>query len=165
MKTKARLYLSLGALALLVFVLATVSITAIWNLRGEGRDLLKANYTSIEFMHGMLSAVDEIEDRDTAIVQLREMLSRQQRNVTEIGEDSATNDLERAVVSWIDADGDSASTDRLRQRIHAITELNRNAILRRVAAAEDRGESALVWISLTGALCALIALSLLFSIP
>lgn len=37
--------------------------------------------------------------------------------------------------------------------------------MRRVSAAEAKGENALVWISLTGAFCALIALSMLFSIP
>lgn len=165
MKTKARLYLSLGALSLLVFVLAIVSITSIWNLRGEGQELLKANYRSVEYMQGMLSALDEMAERDSAERSMREMLLAQQGNVTERGEAAATRDLGAAVTEWLDRGGDPASTGRLRERIHAIIELNSSAISRRAAAAEKRGETALAWVTLTGTFCALIALSLLFSIP
>jgi hypothetical protein len=129
-----------------VFVLAIVSITSIWNLRGEGQELLKANYRSVEYMQGMLSALDEMAERDSAERSMREMLLAQQGNVTERGEAAATRDLGAAVTEWLDRGGDPASTGRLRERIHAIIELNSSAISRRAAAAEKRGETRSVWI-------------------
>ncbi len=164
MRTKARLTLALGALALLVFVLAAVSFATIWSLRGEGRGLLQANYMSIEYMQGMLAAVDGRADR-SAGDRLRALLAKQQANITEGGEQQATTDLAEAVETWTRGNADPASTALLRQRIERIVDLNKEAILRRVAAAESKGENALVWIGLTGTFCALIALSMLFSIP
>lgn len=163
MKTKVRLTLALGALALLVFVLAVVSFATIWSLRGEGRGLLQANYTSIEYMQGMVAAIDGQEA--AAADDLRALLARQQANITEVGEDQATAELAEAVDTWTRNEGDSVSSALMRQRIARIVDLNKEAIVHRVAAAESKGENALVWIGLTGTFCALIALSMLFSIP
>ncbi|MBL7955190.1 MAG: HAMP domain-containing protein [Flavobacteriales bacterium] len=163
MKTKVRLTLALGALALLVFVLAAVSFATIWSLRGEGRGLLQANYTSIEYMQGMVAAIDG--QGPAAAASLHALLAKQQANITEMGEDQATAELAIAVDAWTRTDGDSLSTALLRQRIARIVDLNKEAIVHRVAAAESKGENALVWIGLTGTFCALIALSMLFSIP
>jgi two-component system, NtrC family, sensor histidine kinase KinB len=163
MKTKVRLTLALGALALLVFVLAAVSFATIWSLRAEGRGLLQANYTSIEYMQGMVAAIDGPEP--AAAEDLPALLAKQQANITEVGEDQATAMLAEAVDAWTRTDGDSVSTALLRQRIARIVDLNKEAIVHRVAAAESKGENALVWIGLTGTFCALIALSMLFSIP
>ena len=165
MKTKARLYLSLGALTLLVFVLAVVSLATIWRLRGEGRDLLKANYTSIEYMQGMLEAMNEPADTVAAAARLKNLLAKQRSNITESDEERATEELAKALMEWTRTGRDPLASIALHERINAVTEINRNAILHRVGETEQRGESALVWISLTGTFCALIALSLLFSIP
>lgn len=164
MKAKTRLCLSLGALALLVFVLAIVSITSIWRLRGEGRDLLKANYASIEYMQILLERMSDHGDTAEVHTAMRDMLSRQQGNITEELEQAATDTLANALRSWTRSRSDGAA-DTLRSGIDAVIEINRDAILRRVGEAEDRGEKALVWISLTGTFCALIALSLLFTLP
>ena len=163
MKTKARLYLSLGSLTALVFVLAAVSMTTIWQLRSEGRGLLKANYRSIEYMQDMLAV---LESPDTvAADSLLKLVDLQRKNITEDNEAEATEELAANVQQWRISKGDSASSGALHRSIGAITELNRNAIVRRASAAEAKGENALVWISLTGAFCAMIALSMLFSIP
>ena len=165
MKTKARLTLALGALALMVFILAGVGFATIWSLRGEGRELLRANYDSIEFMQGMLTVLDERADSASTRPRTLELLARQKANITETGEDQATADLARALETWYATGGDPDSTGPVRAPIARIVALNRDAIDRRVAAAESRGEKALVWIGLTGTFCALIALSMLFSIP
>ncbi|MBP7514170.1 MAG: HAMP domain-containing protein [Flavobacteriales bacterium] len=165
MKTKARLTLALGALTLMVFILAGVGFATIWSLRGEGRGLLQANYTSIEYMQGMLTILDERSDSASARERTLQLLQRQQANITESGEDQATVELARSLDTWFNTGVDPDSTEVLRSRIARIVELNRDAIGRRVAAAERKGENALVWIGLTGTFCALIALSMLFSIP
>ncbi len=163
MKTKARLYLSLGSLTALVFVLAAVSMTTIWQLRSEGRGLLKANYRSIEYMQDMLAV---LESPDTvAADSLVRLVDLQRKNITEDNEAEATEELAANVQQWRISKGDSVSSGALHRSIATITELNRNAIVRRASAAEAKGENALVWISLTGAFCAMIALSMLFSIP
>ena len=165
MRTKARLTLALGALALLVFILAGVGFATIWSLRGEGRDLLQANFTSIEYMQDLVAVLDQHPDSAAARSRTQELIRRQQANITEGGEEQATAELAQALQDWYDTGSNPDSTAALRTRITRIVELNRDAIVRRVAAAESKGENALVWIGLTGTFCAMIALSMLFSIP
>lgn len=91
MKTKGRLYLSLGALTALVFMLAAVSMTTIWQLRDEGRGFLKANYRSIDYMHGMLAAMEG--SNAMAADTLEILLDLQRANITEGNEAEATEEL------------------------------------------------------------------------
>lgn len=165
MKTKARLTLALGAVALLVFILAGVGFATIWSLRGEGRGLLQANYTSIEYMRDLVAVLDQQPDSAAARSLTQELLGLQRANITEGGEEEATTELGDALRAWYRTGSHPDSTATVRTRIARIVDLNRDAIIRRVAAAERKGENALVWIGLTGTFCALIALSMLFSIP
>ncbi len=160
MKTKARLLLSLGALTFLVFVLAGVGIASINQLRGEGGQVLRANYMSLAYMEDMLAALEEAPE--TGIPRAKEQLALQQANITEVGELEATTALAVAFAAWETSGQDSLVTRTLTARIRSILELNRDAIVRKAAQAEERGDKAVVWITLTGTLCALVALSMLF---
>ena len=160
MKTKTRLLLSLGALTFLVFVLAGVGIASINQLRGEGGHVLRANYMSLAYMEDMLAALEEAPQ--TGIPRAKEQLALQQANITEVGELEATTSLAAALAAWEASGQDSLVTRTLTARIRSILELNRDAIVRKAAQAEERGDKAVVWITLTGTLCALVALSMLF---
>ena len=160
MKTKTRLLLSLGALTFLVFVLAGVGIASINQLRGEGGQVLRANYMSLAYMEDMLAALEEAPE--TGIPRAKEQLALQQANITEVGELEATTALAVAFAAWETSGQDSLVTRTLTARIRSILELNRDAIVRKAAQAEERGDKAVVWITLTGTLCALVALSMLF---
>ncbi|MFZ1687874.1 MAG: ATP-binding protein [Flavobacteriales bacterium] len=160
MKTKTRLLLSLGALTFLVFVLAGVGIASINQLRGEGGQVLRANYMSLAYMEDMLAALEEAPE--TGIPRAKEQLTLQQANITEIGEQEATAALAAAFAAWETSGQDSLLTRTLTARIRSILELNRDAIVRKAAQTGERGDKAVVWITLSGTLCALIALSMLF---
>ncbi len=160
MNTKTRLLLSLGALTFLVFVLAGVGIASINQLRGEGGDVLRANYMSLAYMGDMLAALEEAPE--TGIPRAKGQLALQQANITEIGEQEATAALATALADWEVSGHDSLATKTLAARIQRVVELNRDAIVRKAEQAEQRGDKAVVWITLTGTLCALISLSMLF---
>lgn len=160
MKTKTRLILSLGALTLLVFVIAGVSVLSIRQLRGEGGDVLKANYMSLAYMQDMLTAMND--SPATSMMRVKELLASQQANITEEGEAQATAGLAQALNHWERSGQDSLSSKELIARIREVLDLNRDAIVRKAALAEERGDAALAWITIAGTLCALIALSMLF---
>jgi PAS domain S-box-containing protein len=82
--------------------------------------------------------------------------------VTETGEAEATDGLEKALEAWIRNAADSTSSKAVLAQIRTVLDLNRDAIVRKAARAEQRGDQAMTWITLTGTLCALIALSMLF---
>lgn len=160
MTTRSRLLLSLGAITLLVFLLAGVSIVSIRQLRGEGGEVLKANYMSLAYMQDMLSAMNDTSAESTA--RLRELLAAQQANITEPGEAEATAGLGHALEAWEKHAQDSIRSRELIAGIRTVLELNRDAIVRKAALAEERGDQAMTWVTITGTLCALIALSMLF---
>lgn len=164
MNTRTRIYLSLGALTLLVMVIAIVSSTTIWRLQRDGRDLLQANYASIEHMQGLLENMTAAGDTAKINGDMRALLQAQQRNITESQEPDATGELRTALNTWMHERTD-ASAHALRASIDRVIAINRDAIVQKVSASEHAGERALLWITLTGTFCALLALSLLFGLP
>lgn len=165
MRTKTRLSLWLGMLTLLVLVLGGVSLATIWNLGSEGRDVLKANYNSIEYAQRMLEAVDQEGDTASRSSLLLTQLRNQQANITEAGEAELTMRLATAIAQFRSAPGEIANTRELRKDLNGIIDLNRAAIIRKASDAEDRSDKAFVWISIAGTLCFLIAFTLFLSLP
>lgn len=165
MRTKTRLSLWLGMLTLLVLVLGGVSLATIWNLGSEGRDVLKANYNSIEYAQRMLEAVDQEGDTASRSSLLLAQLRNQQANITEAGEAELTTRLATAIAQFRSASGAIANTRELRKVLNGIIDLNRAAIIRKASDAEDRADKAFVWISIAGTLCFLIAFTLFLSLP
>jgi PAS domain S-box-containing protein len=165
MKTKTRLTAWLGILTLLVLVLGGVSLGTIWNLGSEGKDVLKANYNSIEYSQHMLEALDLEGDTAKRSHVLMEQLANQQANITEVGEGELTKQLARAIGTFRSSPGDLANSRELRKHLNGVIDLNRSAIIRKAADGEHRADKAFVWISIAGTLCFLIAFTLFLSLP
>ena len=165
MRTKNRLMLWLGVMTMLVLLLAGVSLGTIWNLRTEGRNVLTANYNSIEYAQHMLKAMDAEGDSAARSHSLLELLTDQRANNTEKGEAELTEELGRSTAAFNANPNDATKSRALRMDINDIIDLNRAAIVRKTAQAEHRAELSLFWISITGTLCFLISFSLFFSLP
>ncbi|MBS1583847.1 MAG: HAMP domain-containing protein [Bacteroidetes bacterium] len=163
MRTKTRLTLWLGLVTLLVLVLGGIGLATIWTLRTEGRDVMKANYNSIAYAQRMLEAMDL--DTAGALPRLVRGLEEQRANITEPGEARLTAELARHIDAFRAAPGDAATARALRKDLNGIIELNRSAIVRKAAESEGRAESAVVWISVAGALCFVIVFTLFLSLP
>ncbi|MBP6391648.1 MAG: HAMP domain-containing protein [Flavobacteriales bacterium] len=165
MRTKARLTLWLGIVTLLVLVLAIVGLGTIWKLRTENQDVLKANYNSIEYARIMLAALDEPSGSKMAMGTFAEALGSQRANVTEPGEQELTD---RLVVAFNTFRSDPVRDDVrrvVRGHVYGLIDINRNAIVIKSKAVEASADKALMWISVVGTLCFLIAFTLFFSLP
>lgn len=165
MRTKTRLSLWLGMLAFLVLVLGGVSLGTIWNMGSEGKDVLKANYNSIAYAQRMLEAIDLEEDTTERARTLVSELASQKANITEPGEAELTERLSQAIVAFRSSPGDIANTREMRKHLNGVIDMNRAAIVRKAADAEDRADKAFVWISIAGTLCFLITFTLFLSLP
>lgn len=165
MKTKTRLTAWLGILTLLVLVLGGVSLGTIWNLGSEGKDVLKANYNSIDYAQRMLEALDQEEDTASRSRTLLTMLASQQANITERGEAELTAHLERSVHEYRSFPDDVAHIRMLRKDLNGIIDMNRAAIVAKAADAEHRADMAFIWISIAGTLCFAITFTLFLSLP
>lgn len=165
MKTKARLTLLLGVMLLLITVLSVVSLATIWKLRSEGTNVIKANYNSIAYMQAMLELLDTETDTIRRTQGLRAQLALQQATITEPSEAEATASLAEAVRAAVHAPADLAAISALRKAIARVIDLNRNAIVLKAEAQEERGERAVLWISLAATFGFLIAFSLFLGVP
>src|SRR3954447_12003801 len=106
----------LGTLFLFLLLLLTVGVGIFYmaKLKTEGQNILKANYESLSYCHGMQQQLLNIEAGNwQSIKSLEGELATQERNITEPGEDKATlsvrNDFNKL-----------KSGDTSRQRIQAI---------------------------------------------
>ncbi|MCL4639000.1 MAG: ATP-binding protein [Pseudosphingobacterium sp.] len=166
MKTKTKLTLGVGLLFLLIVLLSVISIWYVNALKKDTENILVANYKTLAYSRQMLIALDDIPERAGSLDTFRSNLEKQLANLTEPGEREATNKLKAHFNELI---RDSGKTDAyyklIRQDIGEIMRLNMNAIARKSDAASLTAENANIWIGTTGALCFIIAFTLLINLP
>lgn len=161
MKIKTKLILAVGLLFILIIFLALVGTLNINRLKSETENILLANYNTLEYGRNMLKALDELDTN--AFTTLRENLSKQEENVTEIGEAEATQQLHEQLAKL--NSGDSTVVSSMRNTIYLIMDMNMRAIQRKTEQATDTANTATMWIAFSGTLCFIIAFVLLINLP
>ncbi|MCE7060082.1 ATP-binding protein [Dyadobacter sp. CY343] len=165
MKIKTKLRLGTGVLFAMVTILSVLGVRQVNILSSGSRDLLKANYNSLEYSKLMLNALEEMPTDRSAMQLFEKSLADQQKNITEAGEKELTEELSRHFSQLKTNFFDAAAVTNVRQDIAEIMSLNLNAInAKSVAAAETARESTL-WIAIAGTICFLIAFTLFLNLP
>ena len=166
MRIKTKLNLGVGLLFVLIIVLSLVSAFYIYSIKKDTQNILKANYETLEYSRNMLSSLDEIEVNETKAIALFETnLKKQIANITEVGEDKVTYDLQRKF-QILEQDRDNTTLkSQIRNDIFEIMKLNMNAIKVKSDIAKKTAETANLWIAIVGSLCFLIAFNLLVNLP
>jgi nitrate/nitrite-specific signal transduction histidine kinase len=166
MRIKTKLNLGVGLLFLMIIILSLVSGYAVFLIKADTENILKANYNTLEYSRNMILSLDEIAaDTDNKIHVFKQYLEKQTQNVTEPGEKEATEKLEK---NFSDLEKNSANENvktRIRQDIFAIMKLNLDAIKQKSDIAKHTAENANLWIAIVGTLCFLIAFNLLVNLP
>lgn len=166
MKTKTKLTLGIGLLFLLIVLLSIISIWYINALKRDTENILVANYNTLAYSRQMLIALDGIPEQNEAIDSFQLNLKRQLTNLTEPGEQQATNKLAAHFNTLIKTPKAPATYYVLiRRDIGEIMQLNMNAIARKSDAASLTAKNANIWIGTTGALCFIIAFTLFINLP
>src|SRR6476620_8615218 len=94
---KNRIRLGTIFLFLLVITSGAFSIYYLAKLRKQSKNVLKANYESIQYCHLMQQSLDSIQDRNKIFIDSFEKhLRNQENNITEKGETEATKELRLA---------------------------------------------------------------------
>lgn len=165
MNIRLKLTLGIGLLFLLIMVLSVMGSFQIHNLSKDTRNILKANYNSLDYTQQMLSSLDDIKNSKEAKIHFRSSLQKQEGNVTEQGEQEVTENLEdHFVLLEQNIAGDSVIS-LIRKDINQIMRLNMAAIARKSQIAEETARGAIMRITIAGTLCFIIALVLFFNLP
>jgi PAS domain S-box-containing protein len=165
MRIKTKLSLGVGLLFVLVIILAIIGATQINKLSKDTRNILMANYKTLDYSRQMLIALDEDIRQQESNHKFMQNLLLQQQNITEPGEKLLTEKLADDFEKLVRDHGDSAAMISVRKDLTDIMLLNMQAIQRKSGVAENTAEKATFWIAIAGTFCFLIAFTLVVNLP
>ncbi|MFN4147825.1 MAG: ATP-binding protein [Runella sp.] len=163
MKIKTKLTLGVGLLFILIILLSVIGTKYINNLKNDTANILKANYSSLEYSHNMLMAMEEATDK--ALQKFEANLLNQEKNITEIREQESTAAIRSNFELHKLNKYDSSIRANTKKEIFHIMDMNMEAILRKSQVAKATADEAVFWIAISGTLCFLIAFVLLVNLP
>jgi two-component system, NtrC family, sensor histidine kinase KinB len=164
-KIKAKLRLGIGLLFLLIVLLTLLSSLFIKQLKNDTQNILVANYNTLDYSRQMMIALNEGIGQKASAQLFADNLHKQQRNITELGEQELTDKLAQDFGKMQQGLGDSGLVKQIRTDITDIMLLNMQAIQRKSTLAENTAGTATFWITLVGTICFLIAFTLLVNLP
>lgn len=165
MKIKAKLTFGVGLLFALIILLSVVSIGYVNRLKKDTENILTANYNTLQYSRNMLISLDQYRYDVEALSDFETNLVKQKNNVTEIGEREVTVEIEKHFHKLKAYPLDSTIRFSIRKDIAELMRLNMQSIENKSNIANETAGTAVVWISLTGTLCFLIAFTLLVNLP
>ncbi|MCW3462569.1 sensor histidine kinase [Chitinophaga nivalis] len=165
LKTK----ITLGVLFLYIMLLL-VSILGYYylnRLNVKAKVILVDNYESLEYAKNMLVALEELPvNRKAALDSFAANLQRQQRNVTEKGEEQATAAVQRIFTHLSnDATGGTADISALKKNIYVIMDVNMNAIVGKNERVKKTADNALLYIAIISGICFLLGFTFVYNFP
>lgn len=164
MKIKTKLNFGVGLLFLMIILLVALSSWYVNQLKKDTNNILVANYKTLEYSRNMLLSIEDISDQNSLKIFQRN-LDKQKLNITEIGEKEATELIDRHFSILKQNPQDSALISSIRKDIAEVMRLNMEAIERKNNIADNTAEQAILWVSVAGTLCFIIAFILLVNLP
>ena len=167
MKLKAKLSLGFWFLFLVVAMLGGLGVYFLRELANDSQDILKANYESLEYVEQMNQFIDDREAGlpTTDYDRFEQSLARQEHNGTEVGENDLSRRVRLGFDRWKQDTSQFFPLKSLREPLHRIAELNRQAIFRKNKTAQDTAQTALVLLTCIATLCILVTFSLAINVP
>ncbi len=165
MKIKSKLILGIGFLFAMIMLLTALSTIYINKLSADTKNILAANYNSLHHSRQMILALNSGISNNLAQKTFRENLARQQLNITEEGEGEITNQLATDFNLLLQSPADTSIYRAVQKDITDVMFINMQAILRKSEVAQKTADSSILWITVTGTICLLMAFTMLFNLP
>ena len=164
MTIKAKIATALLFLSAVVLLIGGMGLYATNRLSGDSEAILKDNYGSLEYVASMQKALADVSDPD-ALPAFAANLKKQRANVTEVGEQEATDALSHEFTRLRQGRTDSAVVYRVRQALFQVDDLNRLAIMRKNETARQTAKEVQTWLTFVGTICGLVLFSFIISFP
>lgn len=165
MKIKVKLTLFVGLLFAMIVLLTALALIYINKLSNDTKNILVANYNTIDYSRQMLIALDEGIEKKASITKFETNLNKQQKNITEAGEKELTDKLSVDFIQLQTKKADTSLFKIIRRDLTDLMFLNMQAIHRKSGIAETTADSANFWVAISGTICFLIAFTLLINLP
>lgn len=165
MRIKTKLTLGVGLLFMLIILLAGLSVRQINSLGSDATNILKNNYNTLVYVQKMLTVLNEMRVDKRAVPVFEDFLAKQKQNITEVGEKELTDDLSLNFARLKLNINDTIAFKQIDRDLFEIMNLNLRAIHHKSTVASKTSEKSVLWISLLGIFCFLIAFILLIKLP
>lgn len=165
MNLKTKLTLGLVLLFGMLVLVSVVGILSINNLSGDSSAILQDNYKTLEYIQAMQHSLDGLEYDSSAREIFRTNLEKQRRNITETGEEVATEILEREYARLEKNPADSAARAVVRHQLIRIADLNLQAISRKNEQAQKTAYDSAMFLGIIATFCVLIGFVFLVNFP
>lgn len=169
MSIKSKIAAALAFMFVIILALGGLGVYYLNELSTDSQAILKDNYISLEYgsnMQKALAMLTESAKRDPdGLADFEDNLKKQEANITEIGEQSATTGLRREFNRLRAGVSDPLVVTRIRQYLFALDDINRQAIIRKNEEAKQTAKDALLWLATVGTLCFLILFSFIINFP
>ncbi len=134
-------------------------------LSTEGRLVLQNNHESLVYCNRMLQSLEDLQTDKNVLAAFWENLQKQQKNITEVGEKEATDDLARNFNELLVNPADTTNFSDIRRSIYKIQDLNEMAIVRKNAVAQKTAESAKDVLTILFTILTLVSFTFIFNLP
>lgn len=164
MKIKTKIRLGLIFLLGIIIILAGTGSYYINNLADVSNNIIKDNYLTLVYTKNMVEALDE-PDNANSIAKFEDNLSKQEHNITEIGEGQATQELREAFELYKSGRRDDSTKILIRQKLLSIQQINMDGIVvknNRITATTKR---VFAYITMLGTLCFLLSFTFVINFP
>lgn len=151
-------------LFLLIVLSGGFSIYYLVKLRLQSKNVLKANYESLQYAHTMQKSLDSIVvGKMMFIDSFNFSLRLQESNITESGEAETTKDLRQSFQKL--SAGDTSSIQAVRYHLQQILSLNMQAVQTKYAASEKSAEEAMTLLITIISIIILISFTFVVNFP
>jgi signal transduction histidine kinase len=165
MRIKKKISFGIGLLFSLILILAVVSVEQINSLASDSENILKNNHQTVVYVKEMLRALNEFPVNPNSFEVIENYLAKQKNNITEHGERELTEHIEFGIKLLKTNPADSAVLKSIYTDLYEIMSLNLAAIQVKSSVATKTSQNSILWISILGSVCFLIALILLIKLP
>jgi len=165
MKIKAKLILGIGLMFSMVVLLTVIGTMYINKLSADTKNILAANYNTVDYSRRMLIALNEEGFSNESILKFEINLKKQQNNITENGEQQMTDELAADFNKLKANPADTLLQATVHDKLTDIMLLNMQAIERKSTVAKKTADNAVLWMGVVGAFCFLIGFVLLLNLP
>ncbi len=165
MKTKSKLLIGIGLLFAMITLLTFLSTFYVNKLSKESKNILLANYNTLEYCRQMINTINNGYADATEQKTFKNYLALQQKNITEIGEAELTQKLTHDYAQLKNNNANDTVLKTIQKDITDIMLLNMQAIVRKDNKAQRTAAEATLLIGFVGAVCFLIAFIVLFNLP
>jgi PAS domain S-box-containing protein len=165
MKIKTKLTIAIGILFFFIALLSALAIRQVHLLSDDTKNILQANYISLDYTRNMHKLLDDAVMNAEDIAEFEKLLEKQNANITEIGEQELTQNLTGHFNKLKQQPGNAQFISNIRKDLNDIMKLNMDAILRKSNTAGNTADNSILWISVTSAFCFIMGFTLLVNLP